>query len=290
MRGGIECDVTVNRLGEERYLIISSATTQPRDRVWMERNFDPDARVSLTDVTSAYAVLSVQGPRSRALLSRLTDADLSNDGFPFATSREIEIGHARLIANRLTYVGELGWELHVPTEFAQDVCDRLLAEGEALGLKPAGYHALEHLRSERAYREYELDLTPEDTPLEAGLGFTVNFDKSGDFTGREALLKQKEAGPLGKRLVMFKLRDPEPVLFHEEVIWMDGRIAGYVSSGAYGFTLGASVGMGYVHHHDGLTKELVDSATWELEIACERYPAEASLRAFYDPTGDRVMG
>ncbi len=246
-RGGIECDVTVNRLGEDRYLVISSATTQPRDRVWMERNFDPDARVSLTDVTSAYAVLSVQGPQSRALLGRLTDADLSNDGFPFATSREIEIGHARLIANRLTYVGELGWELHVPTEFAQDVCDRLLVEGEGLGLKPAGYHALEHLRSERAYREYELDLTPEDTPLEAGLGFAVKFDKPGGFTGREALLKQKEAGPLGKRMVMFNLKDPEPVLFGEEVVLMDGRIAGYLSSGAYGFTLGASVGMGYGH-------------------------------------------
>ncbi len=288
--GGIECDVTVNRLGEDRFLVISSATTQPRDRVWMERNFDSDAHVNLTDVTGAYAVLSVQGPKSRTLLSRLTDADLSNQGFPFATSQEVEIGYARLIANRLTYVGELGWELHVPTEFARDVCDRLLAEGEALGLKPAGYHALEHLRSERAYREYGLDLTPEDTPLEAGLGFTVRFDKPDEFTGREALLRQKEAGPLGKRLVMFKLKDPEPVLFHEEAIWMDGRIAGYVSSGAYGFTLGASIGMGYVRHPDGVTQELVDSATWEIEIACERYPAQASMRAFYDPTGGRVRG
>jgi 4-methylaminobutanoate oxidase (formaldehyde-forming) len=289
-RGGIECDVTVNRLGEDRYLVISSATTQPSDRVWMERNFDPDARVSLTDVTSAFAVLSVQGPKSRALLGRLTDNDLSNAGFPFATSREIEIGYARFIANRLSYVGELGWELHVPTEFAQDVCDRLLAEGESLGLKPAGYHALEHLRSERAYREYELDLTPEDTPLEAGLGFTVRLDKPGGFIGRDALLRQTEAAPLGKRLVMFKLKDPEPVLFGEEVIWMDGRIAGYMGSGAYGFTLGASVGMGYVRHPDGVTKELVDSATWEIEIAGERYPTEASLRAFYDPAGDRGRG
>jgi 4-methylaminobutanoate oxidase (formaldehyde-forming) len=289
-RGGIECDLTVNRLDEDRYLIISSATTQPRDRVWVERNLDPDARVNLTDVTSAYAVLSVQGPKSRALLSRLTDSDLSNEAFPFATSREIEIGCARLIANRLTYVGELGWELHVPTEFAQSVCDRLLEEGEGLGLKPAGYHALEHLRSERAYREYELDLTPEDTPLEAGLGFTVRLDKPGGFTGQEVLLRQKEAGTLAKRLVMFKLKDPEPVLFGEEVIWMDGRIAGYVSSGAYGFSLGASVGMGYIRHPDGVTKELVESATWEIEIACERNPAEASLRAFYDPAGNRVIG
>ena len=289
-RGGIECDVTVNRLGENRFLLVSSATTQPRDRAWMERNLGSEAHVSLTDVTSAWAVLCVQGPKSRELLGRLTDADLSNDGFPFATSRVIEIGHARLVANRLTYVGELGWELFVPTEFAQDVCDRLLAEGDGVGIRPAGYHALEHLRSERAYREYELDLTPADTPFEAGLGFAVRLDKPHVFTGRDALLRQKEAGPLAKRLVMFKLKDPQPLLFGEEVIWMDGRIAGYVSSGAFGFTLGASVGMGYIRHCDGVTGALVTSASWEIEIACERYPAEASLRASYDPAGERVRG
>ena len=235
-------------------------------------------------------MLSVQGPKSRALLASLTDADLSNDGFPFASSREVDAGHARVIANRLTYVGELGWELIVPTEFAQHVCDRLLAEGEGFGLRPAGYHALEHLRSERAYREYELDLTPEDTPFEAGLGFTVRLDKPHGFIGRNALLRQKEVGPLARRLVIFRLKDPEPVPFGEEAIRMDGRIVGYVSSGAYGFTLGASVGMGYVRHPDGVTGELVESASWEIEIACERYPAEASLRAFYDPFGTRVRG
>ena len=287
-RGGIECDITVNRLGENRFLLVSSATTQPRDFAWMERNLDPEAHVSVSDVTGAWAVLSVQGPKSRAFLGRLTDTDLSNDGFPFATSREIDVGHARVIANRLTYVGELGWELIVPTEFAQDACDRLLAEGEGVGLQPAGYHALEHLRSERAYREYELDLTPEDTPFEAGLGFTVQLDKPHAFIGRDALLRQKEAGPLARRLVMFRLKDRESVLFGEEVIRMDGRIAGYVSSGAYGFTLGASVGMGYIRHPDGVTRELVESASWEIEIACERYPAEASLRAFHDPAGTRV--
>ena len=287
-RGGIECDITVNRLGEDRYLLVSSATTQPRDLAWMERNLDPEAHVTVTDVTGAWSVLSVQGPKSRALLAGLTDADLSNDGFSFATSREIDFGHARLVANRLTYVGELGWELFVPAEFAQDVCDRLLAEGEGVGLRPAGYHALEHLRSERAYREYELDLTPEDTPLEAGLGITVQLDKPHGFIGRDALLRQKEAGPLTRRLVMFRLKDPEPVLFGEEVIRMDGRIVGYVSSGAYGFTLGASVGMGYIRHPDGVTRELIESVSWEIEIACERYPAEASLRAFYDPAGTRV--
>ena len=287
-RGGIETDITVNRLAEHRFLIISSATVHPRDKAWIERHIAGDENVTLTDVTSGYTVLSLQGPKSRDILSQLTDAEFDNEAFPFATSQEIDVGYARIIANRLTYIGELGWELHIPTEFAQGVFDAVMAAGAEAGLKPAGYHALEHLRSERAYREYELDLTPEDTPLEAGLGFTVKLDKPGGFIGRDALMRQKEAGPLTKRLVMFKLRDPEPVLFHEELIRRGGDIVGYISSGAYGFTLGASVGMGYVNHADGVTKEFVESGDWEIEIACERYPADASLRAFFDPAGERV--
>jgi glycine cleavage system T protein len=287
-RGGIETDITVNRLAESKFLIISSATVHPRDKAWIERHIACGEHVTLTDVTSAYAVLSLQGPKSRAILAELTDTALDNAAFPFATSREADIAHGRAILNRLTYVGELGWELHIPTEFAPAICDALLEAGAAHGLKPAGYHALEHLRSERAYREYELDLTPEDTPLEAGLGFTIAFDKPGGFIGRDALLRQKEAGPLAKRLVLFKLRDPEPVLFHEELIRRDGEIIGYISSGAYGFTLGASVGMGYVHHPAGVTAEFVAGGEWEIEIACERHAAEASLRAFYDPKGERV--
>ncbi|MFP6689142.1 MAG: FAD-dependent oxidoreductase, partial [Alphaproteobacteria bacterium] len=287
-RGGIETDITVNRLAEHRFLIISSATVHPRDKAWIEHHITGDENVTLTDVTSGYTVLSLQGPRSRDILSQLTDAEFDNEAFPFATSQEIDVGYARIIANRLTYIGELGWELHIPTEFAQGVFDAVMAAGAEAGLKPAGYHALEHLRSERAYREYELDLTPADTPLEAGLGFTVNLDKPGGFIGRDALMRQKESGPLTKRLVMFKLRDPEPVLFHEELIRLGGGIVGYISSGAYGFTLGTSVGMGYVNHADGVTKEFVESGDWEIEIACERYPADASLRAFFDPAGERV--
>jgi 4-methylaminobutanoate oxidase (formaldehyde-forming) len=261
----------------------------PRDKNWIENHLG-DGHVTLTDVTSGYAVLSLQGPNSRQILSRVSSSDFSNAGFPFATSQEIDLGYARVIANRLTYVGELGWELHIPTEFAQHVFDRLWEAGADHGLKPAGYHALEHLRSERAYREYELDLTPTDTPLEAGLGFAVKLGRPGGFIGRDALVRQKENGPLTKRLVMFKLLDPEPVLFHEEPIWLNGELVGYISSGAYGFTLGASVGMGYVHCADGVTADLVASGRWEIEIACERFPADASLRAFYDPAGERVKG
>ncbi len=286
-RGGIETDITVNRLAEDRYLIISSATTHPRDKAWIEKHMTREEHVTLADVTSAYSVLSVQGPKSRDLLGRIIDADLSNEAFPFATSQEIDIGYARVIALRLTFVGELGWELHIPSEFAQDVFDALADVGQAFDLRQAGYHALEHLRSERAYREYGHDLTPEDTPYEAGLGFTVKLDKPGGFIGREAIEAQR-GKPLNKRLVMFKLTDPEPVLFHDELIRLDGEIVGYISSGAYGFTLGRSVGMGYVHHPEGVTKDLVENGEFEIEIACERYPAEAALRAFYDPKGERT--
>ena len=288
-RGGIETDITVNRLSEACFLIISSASVHPRDKAWIENHLK-DGQVTLTDVTSNYAVLSVQGPASREILSNVCSADFSNESFPFATSREIDIGYANVIANRLTYVGELGWELHIPTEFAQQVFDVIWQAGADLGLKPAGYHALEHLRSERAYREYQLDLTPEDTPFEAGLGFTVKLEKPGGFIGRDALLRQQQRGVLNKRLVMFKLSSPEPVLFHEEPIWMDGQLVGYISSGAYSFTLGRSVGMGYVNHAKGVTRQLVENGDWEIEIACERHTAEASLKAFFDPGGERVKG
>jgi glycine cleavage system aminomethyltransferase T/glycine/D-amino acid oxidase-like deaminating enzyme len=286
-RGGIEVDVTVNRLAEDRYLIVSSAAFQPRDRTWIERHFEAGEHVTLTDVTSAYSVLSVQGPKSRALLTHLTDADLSSEAFPFGTSREIDMGYARVLANRLSFVGELGWELYIPSECAQDVFDRIVAAGEPFDLGLVGYHALEHLRSERGFREFELDLTPDDTPYEAGLGFVVKLGKGCDFIGREAMEAQ-HGQVLGKRMVLFKLRDPGPTLFKDELIRLDGRIIGYISSGAYGHTLGAAVGMGYVHHGDGVTAELVAGGDFEIEIACERYPADASLRAFYDPKGERA--
>ncbi|MCP5072717.1 MAG: FAD-dependent oxidoreductase [Rhodobacteraceae bacterium] len=289
LAGGIETDITVNRLAEDRFLIISSATVHPRDKAWIERHLG-DGHVTLTDVTSGYTVLSLQGPKSRDILSAVSDADFCNDSFPFATSQVIDVGFARVIANRLTYVGELGWELHIPTEFAQHVFDRLWEAGADHGLKAAGYHALEHLRSERAYREYELDLTPTDTPFEAGLGFAVKLDKPGGFIGRDALLRQKQRGVLTKRLAMFKLKDPEPVLFHEEPIWLNGDLVGYISSGAYGFTLGSSVGMGYVNHAQGVTRDMVECGDWQIEIACERFSAVASLSAFYDPRGERVRG
>jgi len=286
-RGGIEADITVDRLAADRYMIVSSATTHSRDLAWIERHLDSADRVVVTDVTSAYAVLSVQGPRSRDLLASISDADLSNAAFPFLTSQEISIGYAPAIAKRVTFVGELGWELYIPSEFAQGAFDTLTEAGREFGLRPAGYHALEHLRCERAYREFGLDLAPDDTPFEAGLGFSVKMDKPGGFIGRDALVSQR-GKVLNKRLVMFKLADPEVLLFNDELIRLDGHIVGYISSGAYSFTLGRSVGMGYVHQPDGVSLELINNARFEIEIACERYPAAASLQAFFDPAGERL--
>jgi len=286
-RGGIEVDVTVNRLSETGYLIVSSAAFQSRDRAWMERHIDPAAHAILTDVTSGYGVLSVQGPNSRALLAQLTNADLSAAAFPFGTSQEIDLGYARVIANRLTFIGELGFELYIPTEFLIDVYDRIVEAGRAFDLAHAGYHALEHLRCERAYREFALDLTPDDTPLEAGLGFTVKLDKPGGFIGRDALARAREQ-PMTRRMVLFRLKDAAGDLHRDELIHLDGKRVGYIRSGAYGFTLNRAVGMGYVSHPDGVDKKLVEQGRFEIEIAGKRFPAEASLQSFYDPKGERA--
>ena len=288
-RGGIEVDVTVNRLAEDRFMVVSSAAFQPRDKAWMERHVAPDDRVCLSDVTSGWAVLSIQGPKSRDLLQTLTDTDLSNDAFPFASSREIDIGFARVLANRLTFVGELGWELYIPSEMVQDIYDRIVAAGAKVGLVHAGYHAMEHLRLERGYREFGLDLTPDDTPYEAGLGFTVKPDKPGGFIGRDAIAGQR-GRRLEKRMVLFRLEDPAPVLHKDELIRMNGEIVGYLRSGAYSFTLGCALGMGYIRHPEGVTGDLLANSEFEIEIATERFRAQASLQAFFDPKGERARG
>lgn len=288
-RGGIEVDVTVNRLSEDRFMVVSSAVFQPRDRAWIERHIAPDEHVFLTDVTAGWSVLAVQGPRSRALLQTLTDADLSNEAFPFASSREIDLGFGRVLANRLTFVGELGWELYIPSEMVQDIYDRIVAAGARFDLRHAGYHAMEHLRLERGYREFSLDLTPDDTPYEAGLGFTVRLDKPGGFIGRDAVAGQRGKA-LDKRMVLFRLEDPAPVLHKDELIRMNGKVVGYLRSGAYSFTLGHAVGMGYVRHAGGVTSQLLAANEFEIEIASECFRAQASLQAFFDPTGERARG
>jgi 4-methylaminobutanoate oxidase (formaldehyde-forming) len=240
-------------------------------------------------VTSSQAVLGVMGPNARTLLSRLTDADLSGEAFPFLASREIWLASAPVRAARITYVGELGWELYVPTEFAAGLYDALVAAGADLGLRHAGYHAMDSLRMEKAYRSWGHDLGCEETPLEAGLGFAVRLDKPGGFLGRDALLAQHDR-PLARRLVVFLLDDPEPLLYHAEPIWRDGVLVGRISSGAYGHTLGRAVGLGWVSHADGVSDRFVASGRWEIEVACERVSARAQLVSPYDPKSLRVRG
>jgi 4-methylaminobutanoate oxidase (formaldehyde-forming) len=285
-RGGIECDLTVTRLADDAYLIVTAAAAATHDAEWIRRHLG-DARAVLTDVTSAHAVLGVMGPQSRALLARLTDADLTNDAFAFGTSRQIWLASAPVRATRITYVGELGWELYISTEFAPSVHDALVAAGGDLGLRHAGYHAMDSLRMEKAYRSWGHDIGCDDTPLEAGLEFAVRWEKPGAFLGREALIGQRDQ-PLRRRLVIFTLDDPEPLLYHDEPIWRDGVLVGRITSGAFGHTLGRAVGMGYVAHPDGVSDAIIESGRWELEIACERHPARASLTPSYDPKSLRV--
>ncbi len=287
-RGGIEADLTVTRTGPEVFLVVSGVATQNRDMDWLRRNKPADARVVITDVTSAYAVVSVMGPRSRDTLKKLTRADLSHEAFPFATSQEIDLHFARVRASRITYVGELGWEIYIPTEYAPSVYDAVMEAGKEFGIKPFGYHTLNSCRMEKCFRHWGHDITDEDTALEAGLGFASNFDKEGGFIGKEALLAQKAEGPLKKRFVHFLFEDSEPLCYHEEPIWADGKLAGRTTAGMFGHTLGATVAMGYVHHEEGVTKDWVENTQFEIEVACKRYKVKAALGALYDPKMEKI--
>ena len=286
-RGCIEADLTVTRLAADDYLIVTSGEFQIRDFHWLKRHIPEGAHAVLTDVTSGLSMLGVMGPRARDLLQSLSPDDLSNGGFPFGTSREIELGLAVVRASRISYVGELGWELYIPSEFTAGVFDVLVEAGELYGLRQVGMHAMNSLRIEKAYRHYGHDITDADTPLEGGLGFAVKFDKPGGFIGRDALKRQRE-DKLNKRLVQFLLSDPNPMLYHNEPIWRDGELSGYVRSAMYGHTLGGAVALGYIENPQGVDAEYVKSGTYEIEIAGERYPATSSLRPLYDSQSERI--
>lgn len=287
-RGGIEADVTITRLAQDRYLVVSGVACQTRDMNWLQRNNADDELVIINDVTSAYAVVTVMGPRARDTLSKLSDADLSNEGFPFASSREIDVQYAIVRASRITYVGELGWELYIPTEYAPSVFDAILEAGAEFGIRPYGYHTMNSLRIEKCYRHWGHDITDEDTVLEAGLGFTCDYEKEGGFIGRQAVLDQKAAGPLKKRFVAFVFENPEPLCYHEEPIVANGEVVGRITGAMFGHTLGATVAMGYVNNEQGVTKEWLESTDFEIEVECERYKVTPSLRAFYDPKMERI--
>ena len=287
-RGGIEADLTVTRESAQRFLIVSACATQTRDLAWLRRQIPEDAHAVAVDVSAGYAVLGLMGPQSRGLLQALSGADLSNEAFPFATSQVIDLGYARVRASRITYVGELGWELYMPTDCVQSVYDEIVSAGADFDLQQAGYHAMNSLRMEKAYRHWGHDVGEEDSPLEAGLAFTVSWDKSGGFIGREALVAQRARG-IRRRLVHFRLEAEAPLLYHNEPIWRDGRIVGRLTSGMFGHTVGRPLGLGYVHNQDEtVTPEWIAAGRYELEVAAERLPAVASLQPFYDPRGVRV--
>ena len=287
-RGGIEADLTVTREALDRYLVVTAAATQTRDFSWLQRNIPADARAMAIDVSSSMAVLGVMGPRSRELLSQLTEADMSPAAFPFGTSQIIDLGYARVRASRITYVGELGWELYIPTECAPGVFDALMQVAPSVGGRLAGYHALNSLRMEKGYRHWGHDISDEDTPLQSGLGFAVAMKKPGGFIGLEALQAQKEAG-LTRRLVMFALDDATPLLYHNEPICRDGAIVGRISSGMFGHHLGKSLGMGYVEcQTQGEAPEVILQGKYEIEVAGVRYSAQPSLAPLYDPSSARI--
>ncbi len=280
--GKLEADLTVTKLADDRFWVVSSDNTRRHVATRMKRHFG-DAHAFVADVTSGWAQLNVQGPRSRQLLQAVTRADLGNAAFPFRAAREIEIGFARVLCIRITYLGELGYELYIPAEQAVHVYDRIVAAGEALGLQHAGLKALASLRMEKGYRDYGHDIDNTDTVLEAGLGFAVDLKKPRGFIGREAVLAQKSAGPLKKRLVQVLVTDPEPLLFHAEIVHKNGVGKGYLRAASYGHTLGGAVGLAVVEDDAPITQESLDRATWEVDIAGKKWPCKLSLRPLYDP-------
>ena len=288
VRGGIEADVTITRLADDQFMVVSAEMFHRRVEAMLRRATGADASVWVTDITSAYTLLSVQGPRSRDLLGEVTLTSLSNEAFPYYTAQEVDLHHGRGLALRMSFVGELGWELFVPTEFALGVYDRIVEVGAGHGLVHAGMETLESTRTEAGRLDFGLDMENSDSPLEAGLGFAVDFDKPGGFVGRDVLLAQRESRPYARRLVGFLLEDPEPLLYGEEPILRDGEAVGYLRSGAYGHTLGGAMGFGYVEHEGGVTADFVSDGEFEIQVASERYRASASLRSMYDPKNLRV--
>ncbi|MCI0573483.1 MAG: FAD-dependent oxidoreductase [Myxococcaceae bacterium] len=285
--GKLEADLTVTKLDDERYWVVASDTAHRHTETWMRRHFG-DAHAFVTDVTSGHAQINVQGPRSRELLQSVTTADLSNEAFPFRTAREIDIGFARVLCIRITYLGELGYELYIPTEQAVHVYDRLVEAGRHVGLRHAGLKALASLRMEKGYRDYGHDIDNTDSVLEAGLGFAVDLKKPGGFLGKEAVLAKKAEGPLKRRIAQVLVKDPEPMMFHAEPLRRNGKSVGYIRAASYGFTLGGAVGLAMIEAGEPVDQEWLDKGTWEVEIAGKLYPAVTSLRPLYDPEMKRI--
>ena len=295
VRGGIEADLTLTRLADDQYLVVSAVGSHARDLAWLREHVPDDAHCSVTDITAGLALIGLMGPASRALLQSVSAqsaesaARLDHLHCPFGHFVEIEIGHAIVRASRITYVGELGWELTIPTDTAMHVFEVLWRAGQAFGLKPAGFHAMSACRVEKGYRHWGHDIGPEDTPLEAGLGFTVAWDKPGGFIGDQALQRQREVGLPCKRMVQFQLDDDSALLYHDEPIYANDKLVGLTSSGMYGHRLQGSFGMGYVRFDSPVNSQLLSQQRFEIEVAGQRVAARGQLSPFYDPKSLRLQ-
>lgn len=287
-QGGFEGDLTVTRLEHEKFMVICGENAHGHTEMRLRNHIGADEFVTVYDATSATTQINIHGPKARDLMQKVTFADMSDAAFPFFTAQEIDIGYANVLAIRVTYVGELGWELHIPTIHAVQIYDQLVEAGKEFGLRLAGLQTLNSLRLEKAYRDFGVDVDNTDNPIEAGLGFAVKLDKPGGFIGRDALAAIKAKGVLNRRMVQVLLEDPEPLLYGNELIYLDGKEVGYLQIGGYGHTLGGAVGIGFAELDEPLTAEIVNTGRWEIDVAGERIKARASLKPLFDPAMERV--
>jgi 4-methylaminobutanoate oxidase (formaldehyde-forming) len=288
-RGGIEADLTVTRIAEDQFWVVSGAAQTIKDLHWLNSSIGDDEFCCVSDITNAWAVLGVMGPNSRDLLSDTLNHDMRTEVFPFGSFQAVELGMSRAYAARVSYVGELGWELYVPVDQARHGFDFLWEKGASHGLRLAGMHTLDSCRMEKKFVHYGHDVAQVDTPLECGMSFVCALDKAIPFTGRDAILRQQEDRSfMRKRLLQFLLEDPEAMLYHHEPILRDGVIVGHLTSGNYGHSLGGSVGLGYVEVEEEITREYLDSGKFAIDVAGEQIPAKASLSALYDPKAERM--
>ncbi len=285
-RGGIEADLTVTRLASDEFWVVTSAASQTRDWAWLRRACRGRS-VEISDITDDWSVLGVMGPHSRDLLQTILNLDLSDESFPFGSMNLVNIRGVPCNALRMSYVGELGWELYVPADQAPSVYEEIVAAGDSFGLRHAGFHAMNSLRLEAGYRHWGHDISDEDTPLEAGLGFAVAWEKPGGFTGREALLAQKEQ-PRTKRLIQFRIEDPELISYHDDPIFRDGVYVGRTTGGMWSHTQDRCLSMAYLNNPGGVDQVWLDSGDWQIEIGTRRRTVTPSIRSFYDPTNTKV--
>jgi glycine cleavage system aminomethyltransferase T len=293
-RGGIEADLTLTRLSDDEYLVVTGHPSQVRDRAWFQHHVDPRWNVQCHDVTANYAMFSLSGPRSREILQSLTDADLSNEALPFGFARHIDVGYARAWVLRRSFLGELGYEIYPTTDLCRHVYEALLREGMTRGLVHGGFLAMNHCRLEKGFVHFGHDVGEDDTPLEAGLRFAVALDKAESFIGREALRAQRDSGPLTTRLVNLRVREASlaegPYLLRNEPVWKHDTIVGHVTSGAWGFRLGGSFGMASIRRPEGVSEAWLREGGFEVEVVGVRHGTDLQFAGFYDPKGARLRG